>query len=98
MSYFNVINIWSLLRHYNTIINSTFLLFSFNVNFFNFTGTPNGTPNSSPKRRKSKGKGSKLPPIGSKKSKGGRTENPTDQPSRMMKVGVHQVRFQKQIC
>ena len=26
MSFFNVINIWSLLPHYNTIINSTFLL------------------------------------------------------------------------
>ena len=31
MSFFNVINILSLLQHYNTIIN---LLFSFNVNFF----------------------------------------------------------------
>ena len=31
MSFFNVINILSLLPHYNTIINSTFLLF--NVNF-----------------------------------------------------------------
>ena len=33
MSFFNVINILSLLPLYNTIINSTFLLFSFNVNF-----------------------------------------------------------------
>ena len=33
MSFFNVNNILSLLPHYNTIINSTFLLFSFNVNF-----------------------------------------------------------------
>ena len=38
MSFFNNINILSLLRHYNTIINLLFLLFSFNVNFFNFTG------------------------------------------------------------
>ena len=33
MSFFNIINILSLLPHYNTIIN---LLFCFNVTFFNF--------------------------------------------------------------
>ena len=33
MSFFNVINILSLLPHYNTIINLSILLFSFNVNF-----------------------------------------------------------------
>ena len=54
-------------------------------------GTPTGTPNSSPtKRKRKKSKSNKLPPIsGNKKGKGGRTDNPSDQPSRMMKIGVN---------
>ena len=43
MSFFNVINIWSLLPHYNTIINFYFFLFSFNVNFLIYS-SKNNTP------------------------------------------------------